>query len=391
MTKTGKKNISKSKILLVILFFLAIVIIIIKITAPYRDPKFLSAKITEAFSDTLKRNFGFEKVYISGRNLVFENVSISERKDFSGGDFLKIKKLILRPKLIKLIKNSTIAGSIRLSEPTIVLKKDLDGNYNISDLSGLDKNWKFENLNYEIENGILIAEDKKKNIYLQLSNIWGEISGFGEIKISSNISADYKGEKITAKTKIKAWISKTYDNFHIIAENIKLKNSYIFSAEFDYNVENKLPDEQKANYKLKIKNITFDQKPSAKDLDYYLTIPFKLAQALYGNDYYETDNFHIENINADAQFANGIVKISKMQVEGANVYLNLTGTINTTADNADLNLQTKSGAEELEISISGNLTTPEIKPDISVTMNDYITEGLKKIKEFIKKERYENV
>lgn len=389
--KFGKKPILK--FFFAILVALIIIFLIFKITSPYRDPRFLSAKITDTFYQTLRRDFSFEKVYLSGRTLIFENVKLQERGSFSGGDFFEIKKLALKLKFVKLIKNSTLTGSVKLFEPTVIIKRNQNGGWNIEDLIFSFKNetsqFNFENMDYEVENGLVLLEDKQTPIDLKFSELKAKIKDFDMVRsdIFSNVSGSYKEQKINAVINVKNYSSKTDTNLHLTATDFKVNNSVVSYVDLDCRIKdkNKPLAERKIYLDLKLENVCFNKIPKKKDSDFWLVVPFKVSQALGGNRMPKTEDLKIEHISIGLNYKKPKWHISKMEFKSPEIYWNLNGVLDIFKKTADLGFKMQFGKDKLQINTSGSIKNPEIKPEMSDAIGREIMKNFKNLETFIDK------
>lgn len=387
--KPGRKRIIISGIVTIIIMLVYFFSFELK---QYTDPKVLSRKITKIFSDDLRREFSYQKVYFEGKNLILTDVALKERQAFSKGDFLKIKKLVLALKWTDLFLNKTISGKIKVTEPTLIVKRNLTGTWNIWDLSLFFKQeskFKIEKLSYEIDGGLIITDDKKTDFYLHMSDFNLYLNAHESLKADGNgiVNATYKNQHLNLKSFFEAEAENSSKKVEFILSDIKLNNTLIGGTQISLNLENADAPliDRKIKFNLATQNVSFKGEVLQNEADFFLFSPFMLYKKLYGGKLPSAESLGVKNLDIRLNYDEKSWNVKKFTFESPHTFLDLYGNIDVVSQNLDLKFNLKLGTENFKIEALGKLPNPKVKPEMSGTINKYLMTGFKGLQNLLDK------
>lgn len=362
--------------------------------------------VTAQIRSLLHRRFQFRDVRYSGADgLVFEDISLGERDSYASGDFIKAKRLAIRLKWKDMVKKQFLIEEIRLTEPTVVLKRKGKGAWNFSDFAAIPKGdgslqWDLSRLG--MENGRLLVVDDKTSTSLMVSTVNASVSLHRAAPFAVKAETDFSFSGIL-RGKAASGAASLSGSMQAGATAVPAKTEGEFSLrgvsagdysarrlELRWNLDglDRPLVERKISVELDGESLLLENLNASareKGWAYWLLMPVEMLSKAKGFAPPDMDRMAFPAAVVSIKHKAGEWDISKLRLDGDVVRMDISGTINARASSMNLALDVAVPNHELDVRLKGSLRQPEIEPCMSESITGGLNAGFAKLDETLSK------
>lgn len=390
---SGEKALSKLKFWMKKLFVVTVILHAAGAAFVFTLPRLLGLSgIPSAVSDSVRQQIRRDiRVGKTGFSLLggltAENVSVSERPDFSAGEFLKVRKLVLKVSLISLLRRRILVDEIRLSGPVAAFRRGASGPWNFHDLALLSASdsgplavsWHVKRI--LLDDVSLRVSDARKNLDLRLENARLRLDHYsshgGNFSFSSggDFSGDMGGSASRGSWKLDGGANFEYSRLASSSGGMELRDASRpdariekASVKWDLFRLNRPLMERKLRVGLECSNFTVLNGGAGgveNSWRKWLVYPIEILSGVKGKRPPDLREIKLDKVEAGFYFDDGYFAVTPFSVDGPAVNLRASLDMDGPGRKIALEMNSRLGEQTVSLSAEGPLKSPEVKPEMS--------------------------
>ncbi len=324
--------------------------------------------------------------------VIIRGACVSRRPDFSKGSFFCADRIMIRPRLGALLRNRFYLARVELDKPVIKLREE-NGRWDFEDLlallprtdKGLHLTWnttelRLRNASVEADMGTSGLSLSVRNADLDLTH-YSAFGGNYSVRASGLISTAAGGRLLSGAAKLDAeanfdygGLSSTNGSFAATGVSYGAATLGSFNAAWKlFNIRRPLPEK---NYS--VDAAAADLLVPAHDSQTAGRIAgaLRLLSRVTGRQLSFRSDFRAGSLKAAFSLKGSSLSLSGVSLRSDPLSLDAALTINGGARTAEAALDAALGGGRLNLSASGPLARPEIRPLLSSTLEAELRKGL---------------
>lgn len=324
--------------------------------------------------------------------VIVSDACVSRRPGFSKGEFFCASRAVVKPRLASLLRNQVYFSRITLEKP-VLKARESGGQWDFADLlallpdseEGLHLTWNADEL--VLRDARLEADLETAGLSLALEGAdlrLGHSRGRGgnyRLKASGTVKSAVKGKLLSSEVELdvkanfeKSGLSSTKGSFEARGTEFGAMTLGSFGAEWDlFNLLKPLPEK---NYAVAVEAADFllpAQESATRD---GVARALHLFSAAMGKPAPKIEDIEMSRFAAAFRLDDSKLAVRDIELRTNFLEFDAELTIDGPARTAEARARTAIGPSRLELSASGPLDRPVLKPLLSDTLSSKLKEGL---------------
>ena len=366
----------------------------------YFKYKKISNFILEQVSGQAAKKLGREVKFKSAafsplKGIVIREVCVSRLPDFSKGNFFCAAKVVIRPKLASLLRNQIYFSSVSFERPVIKVREK-GGAWDFADLlallpdtsKGLHLTWNADEL--VLRGAALEADLETSGLSLALEELdlrlehYSAYGGNFGLEARGLAKTALNGKLLSAGVKLQTDANFEYGGVssakgEFAARDIAYGAMTLEEFKAGWNLFNMRKPLAEKNYTASVsagRLLLPAQESAARD---GVARGLALFSAAMGKPAPKIDDLEMESFGAEFRLDNSALAVRNIALRTNFLSLDASMAINGPAKTAEAGLKAAIGSNKIEMSASGPMARPEIKPLLSATLSARFKEALNDI------------
>jgi len=333
--------------------------------------------------------------------VVITDTCVSRRPDFSKGMFFCADRVMIRPSITALLRNKVYFSKIVLEKPVLKVREQ-DGAWDFADLlallpetsKGLYLTWNASELT--MKDAVLEADLQSSGLSFALEDAsltLGHYSAFGGnygLETAGTVKSAVKSKLLSADVKIDAEANFDYTGLastkgRFTAANASYGAISLDNLEADWSFFNLLKPLAEKNYSINVtagRLLVPGRENSGRDS---VAKGLALFSAAMGKPTPKIQDIEMSSLKAAFRLDDSVLSVNKIALRTNFMNLDAGISIDGPAGKADAELEADIGTNKLQMSASGPIANPEIKPLLSSTLSGKFKASLAGIEQWLLK------
>ena len=347
---------------------------------------YLADQIGGQAAKKLGRQVRFKSVAFSPlKGIVIREACVSRRPDFSKGEFFCAKKAVIRPQLTAMLRNKVYFSSVSFEKPALKVREK-NGRWDFEDLlaflpetdKGLYLTWNASEL--ELKDAYLEADLETSGLSLTLENTnlklehYSAFGGNYGLEAQGLLKSAVKGKLLSAEVKLEADMNFDYGGLastkgSLEAEKASYGEISLAGLRTDWALFNIRKPLAQKNYQASLTAEHLLVPANGNKARDAVAEGLKLFSAAMGRSAPKITDMEMSSLSAAFSLDDSVLAVKDVSLRTNFLDLDAGLSINGPAKTSDTSLKVLIGQNKLEMSASGPLAAPEIKPLLSSTLS----------------------
>ncbi len=358
-----------------------------------RFSSYIAGQLGGQAARKLGRQVKFSRVSFSPlKGIVLRDACVSRRPDFSKGNFFCAEKVMILPRFSALIRNRTHFSRVAFDKPVIKVREK-GGRWDFEDLlallpetdKGLYLTWNADEL---VMNGATLEADMETSgLSLALKDADLRLAHYSSYGGNYNLEADglvqtvHNGKLVSAETELDADLNFDYAGLASTSGLFKATDLSYGAASLDsfqavwklFNIRKPLAER---NYSVTAEAGGLVVPKLGSDASARVSDAMNLFSRITGKPLPVVEDYEADSFKASFFLDDSRLELKDMALRANFISLDASLAIDGPARTAQAGLKADLGKTSLDITASGPLDRPVIKPLMSATLDAKLKEAL---------------
>lgn len=354
---------------------------------------YVVGQISGQASRKLGRQVKFKSAAFSPlKGIVISEACVSRRPDFSKGSFFCAARVVIRPKLSALLRNQVYFSSVSLEKPVLKVREK-GGAWDFEDLlallpdtdKGLHLTWNTSEL--IMHDAVLEADLETSGLSLALEDAdlklehYSAYGGNFGLEAEGTVKTVLNGKLLSSEVKFETEANFEYGGLASAKGGFKAENTAYGAMTLekfraDWNLFNMRKPLAEKNYSASVSATGLllpAQESAARD---GVASGLALLSAATGKPAPKIEDIEMEKLEAAFRLDDSRLAVKDLALRTNFLSLDAALAIDGPAGTADASLKAEIGQNRLDLSASGPLKNPQLKPLLSATLSEKLKAAL---------------
>lgn len=358
-----------------------------------RLSSYIAGQIGGQAEKKLGRRVKFGRVSFSPlKGIILRDACVSRRPDFSRGDFFCAEKVVIRPSFPALLKNKVHFSRVAFDKPVLKVREK-GGRWDFEDLlallpetdKGLYLTWNADEL--VLRDAVLEADMETSGLSLALKDAdlrlahYSSYGGNYSLEAEGLVQTVHAGKLVSAEAQLKANLNFDYGGLASTSGELELEDLSYGAAALErlktewelFNIRKPLAEK---NYSVAVEAEgllvpTLDSAASARVAE-----AMQLFSRITSKPLPVVEDYRVSSFRAAFALDDSRLALKDISLRAGFISLDAALAIDGPAKTAEAGLKAELSGSKLDLSASGPIGSPAVKPLLSHTLDAKLKEAL---------------
>lgn len=363
---------------------------------------YLVDQISVQAAKKLGREIRFKSAAFSPlKGIVIREACVSRRPDFSKGEFFCAKKTVIRPQLTAMLRNKVYFSLVSFESPSLKVREK-NGRWDFEDLlallpdtsKGLYLTWNTSEL--ELKDAYLEADLETSGLSLALEHTdlklehYSTFGGHYGLEAEGLLKSAVHGRLLSAEVELESDVNFDYEGpasakGRLEASKISYGEITLESLRTNWALFNIRKPLAEKNYLVSLSAKNLLVPANGNKVRDAVAEGLKLFSSAMGRPAPKIEDIEMPSLDASFSLNDSVLALKDISLRTNFADLDAGLTIDGPAKTAAASLKAAIGSNKLEMSASGPMAAPEIKPLLSATLSSKFKASLAAVEDSLLK------